>query len=188
MAGMEALGRLFDIGTAWTAVDLNTSNAATGKRCSLQNATGVTFVASVGAEVSSTTDIVFTFNQHTASVNGTSNVLAAATVTTSRGVTKYWTKSETTLDNDEAWVETTQSDGSTVTLAAAGFAAKEKILAVYVSADQLGDGYTHLSVDVAVAALGQIEYAAGLYIVHDLNQQRKPANLPSLLKPGTANA
>jgi len=151
-------------------------------------ASGVTFVASIGAEVSTTTDLTLTFKQATAYASGTSNNLASATVTGSSGIEKYWTKSETTLDNDEAWVENTMAEGAVITLAAASFAAKEKLVAVYISADQLGDGYTHVSCDIAVAALGQVEYAAGIYILHDMRSQRKPANLPNLLRPGVANA
>lgn len=188
MAGMRGLGRLFDIGVAFTAFDINTANGATGKLISMAGASGVTFVASIGAEATSTTDLTLTFKQATAYSGGTSNNLASATVTGSSGITTYWTKSETTLDNDESWVENTMAEGAVITLAAASFAAKEKIVAVYVAADQLADGYTHLSVDIAVAALGNIEYAAGLYLVHDLRSQRKPANLPNLLRPGAANA
>lgn len=186
MAGMEALGRLFDIGTGFAVVDLNTAGA-TGKRFSLQNATGITFVFALAVAGAGTDDDIITFKQHTASVNGTSNNLAAATVTTSRGIRKFWVKSEVTLDNDEAWVEVTQADLATVTLAGATYATLQVLCAVYVSADQLGDGYSHVSADFADPGSGGSRLGVCLGIVHDLNQQRKPANLPSLLKPGTAN-
>jgi len=186
MGAQRALGRLFDVGTAFAPVDLNTAGA-TGKRLSLQYASGVTFVGFLAAAGSGTEDVVFTVQQHTAYTGGTSSNLATATVSTSSGITAYYLKAETTLDNDEAWTEVTQADGATVTIAGATYSTQQAIVAIYVSADQLGDGYTHVSVSAAdpgsVARL-----AAGLYIVHDLAQQRKPANLVNLLRPGAANA
>lgn len=187
MAAQRALGRLFDVGLGFAVVDLNTAGA-TGKRFSLQGATGITFLFSMAVAGGGTDDNVITFKQHTAYTSGTSNNLAAATVTSSSGITAYWVKSEALLDNDEAWVEVTQADAATVTLAGATYAASQVILAVYVSADQLGDGYTHVSADFADPGSGGARLGVCLGIVHDLAAQRKPANLPNLLRPGTANA
>jgi hypothetical protein len=61
MAGMRGLGRLFDVGVDFVPVDLNTAGA-TGKRLSLQGATGVTFIFALGA-TGGTEDIVLTFKQ-----------------------------------------------------------------------------------------------------------------------------
>jgi hypothetical protein len=188
MAGMRALGRLFDIGIGFMPVDLNTNNGETGKRINMSTCTGVTVVAIVGVAAGGTDDLVLTFKQHTAYTSGTSNNLAAATVTTSSGITAYWIKTETALDNDEPWVEVTQADSATVTLAGASYAAVQKIIAVDVFADQLGDGYTHLSCDLSVAALGNAELATWFYLPHDLAFQAKPTRLPNLLRPGAANA
>jgi hypothetical protein len=91
MAGMRALGRLFDIGTGFVPVDLNTAGA-TGKRVSLTHATGATFVFNMAVAGAGTDSNVITFKQHTAYTSGTSNDLAAATVTTSSGITAYWIK------------------------------------------------------------------------------------------------
>jgi hypothetical protein len=135
-----------------------------------------------------TDDNVITFKQHTAYTSGTTSNLAAATVTSSSGITAYWVKSETALDNDEAWVEVTQADGATVTLSGATYAASQVILVVYVSADQLGDGYTHVSADFADPGSGGSRLGVCLGIVHDLAVQRKPTSLPNLLRPGAANA
>jgi hypothetical protein len=186
MGAIRGLGRLFDVGTAWAPVDLTTAGA-TGKRLSLASATGVTFLMYLAAAGSGTEDVVLTFQQHTAYTGGTTSSLSTAAVSTSSGITLYHLKAEAVLDNDESWVEVTQADSQTVTIAGATYAAQQAIVAVYVSADQLGDGYTHVSVNVAdpgsVSRLG-----AALYLLHDLNVQRKPANLPNLLRPGAANA
>lgn len=186
MGAQRALGRLFDVGTAFAPVDLTTAGA-TGKRLSMAVGTGVTFLAYLAAAGSGTEDVVFTFQQHTAYTGGTSSNLATATVATSSGITNWWIKAEAALDNDEAWVENSQADGATVTVPGATYSTQQAIVAVYVSADQLGDGYTHVSVNVgdpgSVSRLG-----AALYIVHDLAAQRKPTNLVNLLRPGAANA
>lgn len=186
MAAQRALGRLFDAGIGFATVDLNTAGA-TGLRYSMQGATGATFLFSLAVAGGGTDDNVITFKQHTAYTSGTSSNLAAATVTTSSGITAYWVKSEATLDNDESWVEVTQADGATVTLAGATYAAKQVLLAVYVSADQLGDGYTHVSADFADPGSGGARLGSCIVLLHDLAAQRKPVNLPSLLRPGTAN-
>jgi hypothetical protein len=187
MGAMYGLGRLFDIGLNFAPVDLNTAGA-TGKRLSLSGATGVTFVFALAVAGGGTDDDVITFKQHTAYTSGTSNNLATATVASSTGITKYWVKSEVALDNDESWVETTQSDSATVTLSGATYATLQVVLAVYVSADQLGDGYGWVSADFADPGSGGSRLGVGLAIVHDLASQRKPANLPNLLRPGAANA
>jgi hypothetical protein len=185
MAGMRGLGRLFDVGLDFAPVDLNTAGA-TGKRLSLSGATGVTFIVALGS-TGGTEDIVLTFKQHTAYTSGTSNNLASATVTGSSGITTYYVKSEAVLDNDESWVEVTQAEAATVTLTGTTYGGLQLVAAFYVSADQLADGYTHVSLDCAdpgsTARLGVC-----LALVHDLASQRKPANLPNLLRPGAANA
>lgn len=185
MGAQRALGRLFDVGTAFAPVDLTTAGA-TGKRVALTHAAGVTFIAFLAAAGSGTEDAVFTVQQHTAYTGGTSSNLATASVASSSGITAYWLKAEATLDNDEAWTEVTQADSATVTIAGATYATQQAILAIHVSADQLGDGYTHVSVSVgdpgSVSRLG-----AGLYLLHDMAMQRRPANLFNMLRPGAAN-
>jgi hypothetical protein len=186
MAGMEGLGRLFDIGLAVAPVDINTSDAATGKYIDMSNATGVTIVAVTlagGAD-----DLTFDVQQHTQKTSaGTNADLDATGVATSQGIDHYYIKAETTLDNDEAWVKVTQTAASECTVVGATYGTQQKLVAIYVSADQLGDGYRWLSVDVACTT-STSQLLAVLYIKHDLASQRGPANLPNLLSAGTANA
>jgi hypothetical protein len=184
---MYALGRQFDIGWNFAPVDLNTAGA-TGKRLSLASASAVSFVFGLAVAGGGSDDVVATFKQHTAYTGGTSSNLATATVASSSGITRFWVKSEALLDNDESWVETTQSDGATVTLAGATYAAKECLVVVPVTADQLGDGYGWVSCDIADPGSGGARLGFCIAILHDLASQRKPANLPNLLRPGVANA
>lgn len=176
---MHALGRLFDIGIGAVPVDLDTSNGFTGKRISLKNASGITFLFVAGVAASGTDDLVLDTQQHTAYTGGTSGDLDV--------ITEFWIKSETALDNDESWVRTTQSAASEITLAGATYAAVQKMAVWHVGAAQLSDGYGWVSVNAAIttsaAQLGTL-----LYVLHDLAVQRTPANLGNLLNPGAANA
>lgn len=182
---MFALGRIFDIGLGWAPVDIDTANGATGKRISMAGASCCTFVLALGAGGSE--DNVLTVQQHTAYTGGTSSNLATATISTSSGITRWHIKAETTLDNDEQWTTTTQSDGATVTVVGATYGAQQKIVVIEVDADQLGDGYTHLSLNSAITT-STSQLGACLYFLSGLRYPRKPSKLWNLLNPGAANA
>jgi len=182
---MEALGRLYDFGTGWAPVDIDTANGATGKRISLQGAAGITFLF-IGA-VGGAEDLTLDVQQHTAYTGGTSADLDSAAVATSTGLTYYYIKAETALDNDEAWVKVTQSEASECVVVGATYGAQQKMVAIEVLASQLGDGYSHVSLNAAITT-GTAQLATCLYVLHDLSVQRKPTNLGNLLRPGAANA
>lgn len=176
--GRKALGRLFDIGTSFAPVDLNTADGATGKRISMAPYSGLTFVffgAVGGAE-----DLTLDLQEHTASTGGTTRDLDV--------VTEYFIKAEAALDNDESWVRVAVSPAaSEVVVVGATYGAQQKIVAFYVGADQLSDDCAWVSV-VASVTTATAQLAGGLYIGHDLAVQRTPTNLPNLLLPGAANA
>lgn len=186
-AGILGLGALFDITPAWAPVDLDTGNGATGLRMHMGHCGSVLFVAFLGVAASGTDDLTFDVQQHTAYTSGTSADLDSAAVTGSVGITEYWVKSETALDGDEAWVRVAQSEASEVTLAGATYAARQKIVAIPVGADQLGDGYTHLSVNAAITT-SAVQLGGAFYLPLGLRDKRKPANLINWLNPGVANA
>ncbi len=132
-------------------------------------------------------DVVLDLQQHTAYVSGTSNDLDAAAVSDSVGVDHYYIKSEAALDNDELWTKVTQSEASEITLTGATYGDKQNIVVIEVSAAQLGEGYTHVSLNAA-STTSTAHLGACLYFVHELRYQRKPSKLPNLLRPGAANA
>jgi hypothetical protein len=180
---MRALGRLFDVGTGWAPVDIDTANGATGKRVNLSNASGITFLVFCGA--GGAEDLVLDVQQATASTGGTSNDCDSANGAT--GVTTWYIKAETTLDNDESWVKVTQSEASEVTVVGATYGAMQKMIAIYVGAEQLADGYAWVSLNAAITTATS-QLGACLYILHDLHVQRDPVLLGNLLLPGAANA
>lgn len=175
--GQKALGRLFDIGTGVAPVDINTADAATGKRISMSDCSGLTVVVFTG--VGGADDLVLDVQEHDAASSGNSQDLDV--------VTEYYIKAETALDNDETWVRVTQSAASELTVVGATYGAQQKLIAFYVGADQLTDTYGWISVNAAITT-ATAQLFAMLYFKHDLLSQRGPTNLPNLLNPGVANA
>lgn len=181
---MEGLGRLFDVGTGWAPVDLDTADGATGLRLSMSSHDAVTFLVFAAAGASSA--MTYTVRQHTAYTGGTSNNLVSSAVTTSYGIDHYYIKTEATLDNDEPWTRVTQTESSDVALAAA-VGLTQYILAIEVRASQLGDTYTHVSLNAA-GTLSAAKLAGCLVLPHELRYQRRPDRLRNLLHPSAANA
>ena len=167
------LGRAVDFSGGVSPLDFAT--ARTGKRFCMANCGGVLIVIFKGAGAASE-DQTYTLQEHTASVSGTTATLAI--------ITKFWHKTEAGLDGDEAWTLVTQAAGGTFLIDASEL---EEIIVVDVEAQMLSDGYTHVSMNNdgagSTAQLGCI-----LYVPYDLKVQRTPANMPSWLSPGTANA
>lgn len=187
---MEGLGRLFDIGNAISPVDLDTANAATGKRIAVGSVgNAITVVLHLAAQ--SATDLVIDVVQHTAYTGGTSKDLEAdvvAGVAGSTALTHYYIKSEATLDNDEAWARVaTTADTSEITLTGATYGDKECIVVLEIRASQLAEGYSHVSVNVS-STIAATKPISALYFVHELRYQRQPAKLRNLLRPSAANA
>ena len=185
---MEALGRLFDIGLGWAPVDLDTANGATGKRIAMSGADGITFVVATGT--GGAEDLVLDLQQHTAYVNGTSADLDSVGAAGTTDLARFHIKAETALDNDESWVKVDQTAGTTAsecTVVGATYGAMQKIVVIEVNAAMLAPGYTHVSLNAAITT-GTAQLACCLYFLHELRYQRKPVNLPNLLRPGAANA
>jgi hypothetical protein len=168
----EALGRLFDISTGFSPVDMS-SAANTGKRVSLRDAGGVTIVLFKGAGTAGQ-DPALTLKQHTAATSGTSANLVA--------IDHYYLKAETALDGDETWTKVTQTAAATISdPGGAGTSAEEEqIVVIEVDARALSDGYSYVSLDVAdVGANAQL--GGVLYLLRDLTDQRDPARLSAPL-------
>lgn len=178
----EALGRLFDIGTCVVPVDINTSDAATGQRISMTGHTGIAIV--LHTLVGGADDITVDIQQATAYTGGTSNDMDATNGAS--GVDHYYIKAETALDNDEAWVKVNQTAASEVVIVGATYGTQQKLVVIQVGADQLADGFTHISANIACTT-STSQLLTALYIPYDLAVQRAPVNRPNLLRPGAAN-
>jgi len=170
------LGKDFDIGIGASIQTFNGSGI-TGKNVSLENCEYMGVL--IHKMANGTTDDFACDLQEVDGYAGTPQDLDI--------ITDYWVKSETLLDNDEAWVKTTQAAASEIT-AIAGTAEKEMLVYFAVRADQLSAGYTHIAVNIPDLGNTDTEYGTIIYIPHGLKTQRAPANMPSLLRPGTSNA
>lgn len=159
---MKGLGRLFDIGSAFTPVDFNTSDAATGHRIHMRNYDAITMVLFKGAGTAGA-DPVITVQEHNAASAGTSQSLAV--------IDEYFYKAETTLDGDETWTRATQTAAATASVDT--WAEVELIAAVEVDSQQLSAGFEWISFNIA-ATVANAQLVSGLYIMHGLKIQRRP--------------
>ncbi len=186
---MRGLGRVYDLGVGLAPVDMNSGNGGTGKRHNMMSAESVDVIVFLGAAASGTDDVTIDVQQHTAYVSGTSNDLDSTGVSTSVGISEWFVKSETLLDNDEAWTRVTQTAASEIVLTGATYAARECLVVFNVRASMLGTGYTHISVDLTYAT-NAVRTGAVLYMPVGLRAGARPDRLtyPNLLRPGAANA
>lgn len=165
---MEALGRLFDVSIGAVPTDA-VAGAITGKRVSLRDAGGVTIVVVTTGASTDITDV--DLQQHTAASGGTTADLDV--------ITRYYYKSEATLDGDETWTKGTQAAASEITNV--GAASEELLLVIEVDATQLSDGYKYVSLDIPDLGTNGTRHCAILYFLRDLKVQRAPANLAAPL-------
>lgn len=126
--------------------NLATSATTAKTRVNMENATGCTFVL-IGA-----TSGAATINECNAASGGTEQALAV--------VTEYYTQAS------GVWTRVTQAAGSTVTAVTGG------LLAVYVSAVSMSDGFKYLDVTHSAGSF--------VYILHGLQVKRAPANLKAV--------
>lgn len=168
---MDGLGRLFDLSVGFVPVDMQT--AQTGKRFHMRDCQSLTMVLfkAVGTDGD---DPILTLQEHDAYTGGNTASLAA--------IDKYWLKAEATLDGDETWTEYTQTAAATITDpgGATTSAQEQQILAFTVESTDLTEGYEWVSANVADVG-GNAQLGCLLYIPHDLDVQRAPANMPQWL-------
>lgn len=162
----NGLGFDFDIGSAFTPVDFNTSDAATGHRVHMRNYNNIAFVLFKGAGTAGA-DPVVTVQEHTANTGGTSTDLAV--------ITEFYKKSETTLDGDETWTRVAQTAAATANMGLTT-AEEETLAVIQFTAQQLSAGYEWISCNIA-ATVANAQLVSGLYIMTGLKVQREPTLL-----------
>jgi len=168
--GVKALGRIFDVALGINLIaDLAAGNN-TGKRINLKNYGGVVGVVWMNAVSAGTDSFEPDWQQHTALTGGTSADLDV--------ITEWYVKSATTLAGTEAWARVTQSAASEITLTGATYAAKQVIMVSEITAEQLSDGYSHVSIDIADPGSGGTRLGGVLYIPFNLQVQRRLDLLP----------
>lgn len=166
---MNGLGAVFDIGSAFSPVDFNTSDAATGHRVHMRHWESIAFVLYKGAGTAGA-DPVVTVQEHNAATGGTSQNLAV--------ITEFYSKTETTLDGDETWARTTQAAAATANMGLTT-AEEEGIHVLQFEAPQLSAGFEWISCNIA-ATVANAQLVAGFYIVSGLKVMREPTLMPTL--------
>lgn len=167
---IAALGRLFNVGVIIPPIDL-AGGAQTGGRVHLRDYDGVAFVYVADAGTAGE-DVDLDVQQHTVSSGGTPADLDV--------VTQWYSVRETTLDNDETWVKSTQPAASEVDLGADE--GENQVLAVVeVQASQLSDGYEWVSVNTTDSGATAGKFGCVLALCYDMKDQRAPESLPTLL-------
>lgn len=169
MPAGNGLGYIFDIGSAFSPVDFNTADAATGHRVHMRNYENIAFVLFKGAGTAGA-DPVVTVQEHTAASGGTSTNLAV--------ITEFYSKTETALDGDEVWVRTAQAAAATANMGLTT-AEEEGIHVLQFHASQLSAGYEWISCNIA-ATVANAQLVSGLYILTGLKIMREPTLLAQL--------
>lgn len=169
MAGMEGLGRLFDMEVGVILQDMNAA-AATGNWVSLTRASGLSVVFIHAKGASGAGDPTLTL-QEAKDNSGTSAQNLAV-------IDHYYRKSASSLAGTEAWTKVTQTAAATITSASGEGAADEAIWVFPVYGVQLDDGFEFVNVSTSkVSGSTTAELGTVLYVLHDLEVQRTPANL-----------
>lgn len=158
---MRGLGFRFDIASAFTPVDFNTSDAATGHRVHMRNYESICCVLFKGAGTAGA-DPVITVQEHNAATAGTSQTLAV--------IDEYYYKAETVLDGDEAWTRATQAAAGTASVDT--WAEVELLAAVEIEAPSMSAGFEWISFNIA-ATVANAQLVSGLYIMSGLKIARR---------------
>jgi len=158
---MRGLGFRFDIGSAFTPVDFNTSDAATGHRVHMRNYESIACVLFKGAGTAGA-DPVITVQEHDAATSGNSATLAV--------IDEYYYKAETVLDGDETWTRATQAAAGTASVAT--WAEVELLAVVEVEAGSLSAGFEWVSFNIA-ATVANAQLVSGFYIMSGLKIARR---------------
>lgn len=170
MAGMEGLGRLFDISAAVIPQDLS-AGPVTGKRLSMRNASAVSVVVFKG-KASGGTDPALTITSHDLATGGNTD-------STTVVVDHYYKKSAASYAGTTTWTKVLITATATPTISSEQ--GNEGIYVFEIRAGQLPDGYPYLEVDAQDAGTSA-QIGGILYIPHDLQHGgRIPAQLQSQL-------
>lgn len=174
---MLGLGRVHDIIPLVIPIDLDSSQG--GDQFSLRNAGGVelVFITGVGA---AGRDLTFTVKRHTDMSDATGTTIDLSAI--SHPYYYYKQGTAATCVGVGTWSRGSlaDTDGAAVVLDAAE-GETSSLIVVYIDADDLGDGYTALSVSDIVAGGSGAKLGAAVAMLVDLDVQRIPTNLASAL-------
>lgn len=161
-----SLGNKYDLGTAVSPANL-AAGASTGKRLFMPGLYSVDVVVVKGAGVDE--DPVISLQSHAVATGGTPSDLAV--------ITEYFTKGEATLDNDEAWVKTSQEASHQIT----AVAEEEQVIVFTVRQQDVPSGRPYISVNIADPG-DDAQLAAVLYVLHPQDKVASPVDAPAPMR------
>lgn len=174
---MLGLGRSYDVIPLVIPIDLDSSQG--GDQFSLQDAGGVDlfFLTGVGA---AGRDLTFTVKRHTDMSDATGTTIDLSAL--SHPYYYYKQGTAATCVGVGTWSRGSlaDTDGDAVVLDAAE-GETSSLICLHISADDLGAGYTALSVSAVVAGGSGAKLGAAWAVLTDLDVQRVPTNLRTAL-------
>lgn len=174
---MLGLGRLYDIIPLVIPIDLDNSQG--GDQFSLRDAGGVDLVFITG-DGDAGRDLTFTLKRHVDMSDASGTTIAMGTATELRS---YFAKQHSsTVVGIGTWARRTwfDADGSAIVLDSDEGEASS-LFVIPIEAEDLGDGYSALSVSAVVAGGSGAKLGAAFALLRDLKVQRTPENLRSQL-------
>lgn len=165
---MHGLGNVFDLGTAFTPVDFNTADAATGHRVHMRNYRAIACCLYKGAGTAGA-DPVVTVQEHNANTGGTSQTLAV--------IDEFYKKEETVLDGDEVWVRTAVVPTAGTANMGLTSAEQEGLYVIEVEAPALSADFEWVSFNIA-ATVANAQLVCGFYVMTGLYAPLAPDRMP----------
>lgn len=162
------LGNVFDLASAFTPVDFNTADAATGHRVHMRNYSSIALCLFKGAGTAGA-DPVVTVQEHNAATAGVSQTLAV--------IDQFYKKEEAVLDGDEVWVRTAVSPVSGAINMGLTSAEQEGLYVLEVEAAMLSADFEWISFNVA-ATVANAQLISGFYVMTGLFTALAPERLP----------
>lgn len=170
------LGVYYDLIPISIPIDHDTDQS--GDQFSLRDAAGVDLIFYTG-DGDTGRDIQFTVKRHTDMSDATGTTIVMGTASDLRNY--FYKQGATTVVGQGTWSKGTwfDADGADVVVDDAE-GEKSSLIVVPIAAQDLGDGYTALSVSVKIAGAGA-KIACCLALLWGLDVQRSPENLRSQL-------
>lgn len=177
MITRTGLGHNYDIIPLVIPIDLD--NSQSGDQFSLRDAEGCDLVFITG-DGAAGRDLTFTVKKHVDMDDATGTTIALGSASDLRNY--FYKQHGTTVVGVGTWSKGTyfDADGDAIVLDDAE-GENSSLIVVPISADDLGDGYTALSVSAVVAGGSGAKLGAAMALLWGLKVQRTPENLRSQL-------
>ncbi|MGE3448680.1 MAG: hypothetical protein AB7H92_13995 [Microbacteriaceae bacterium] len=177
VATRTGLGRSYDIIPLAIPIDLDNSQG--GDQFSLRDCSGFDLVAYTG-DGAAGRDFTFTIKRHVDMADGTGTTIVCGSATDLRNF--FYKRHDSTVVGVGTWTKGTwfDADGDGVVVDAAE-GEDSRLMVIPFSAQDLGDGYSAVSITAIVAGGSGAKIGCAFAILWGLDVQRAPENLRTAL-------